>query len=201
MTTLRKVLPTLLYFYQGDITQAEVDTVQEAFSKYDTNFRKVTDINDTRDALERCAYASGAVPLIYFVRTSSGVLTGGILSDPLNRPNAAAAKKVSAVVDDEDTSKSSISTGHAQPTDANIAAKLLKEEIEQTPKELIVPKIKAADVKEDEQGSKASSTTGQVPTPAPTAPVAPNVPASDSKEAVTPVAPNVPVAPVVPPKA
>lgn len=164
MLNSRVALPVVLYFYQGEITQADVDTVLDSFKGKDVHFRKVTDINDTRDIVERCTYVSGTVPLIYFVRKAPDVMTGGVLADPLGRTGATAAttkKSDGVTVSDE---KVTLTTGHVQPTDANIAAELLKEEIEQTTAKTEEPEIKADDVKVDENATNAaSSVTGQLP--------------------------------------
>lgn len=149
MALSRKVLPVLLYFYQGNLTQADADKVVETFNDKDVHFRKVADINDTRDLTERCAYASGTVPLIYFVRKSADVLTDGVLADPLGRPNAAKPTADGKDTDGTPTRKVSLTTGHVQPSDAVIAAKLLKDELGQREQQVGDPDIEAKDVKVD----------------------------------------------------
>lgn len=172
----------LLYFYQGDLTQEDADTVVDAFKGKSVHFRKVHDINDTRDLTERCVYAAGTVPLIYFVRKSADVLTGGVLSDPLNRPNASAATSDGKGAEALQVGAVVVNTGHMQPTDANIAASLLKEEIEQIEQKTEEPDIKATDVKVDATVPSPSSVTGQVTTPvAPVAPAKPVAPVAVKK--------------------
>lgn len=162
MATSRKMLPVLLYFYQGEITQEDADKVVEHFSDKMVQFRKVVDINDTRDTTESCAYAAGTVPNIYLVRKSSDVLTDGILPDPLNQPNAA---KTTTDSEDETINVNNsvrLVTGAVQPTDANIAAKLLKEEVAQATAKKEDPEIKVEDVKIDEQAPDVNSVSGAV---------------------------------------
>lgn len=195
MLNSRVALPVVLYFYQGEITQADVDTVLDSFKEKDVHFRKVTDINDTRDIVERCTYVSGTVPLIYFVRKAPDVMTGGVLADPLGRTGATSAttKKADGVtVSDE---KVTLTTGHVQPTDANIAAELLKEEIEQITAKTEEPEIKSDDVKVDENATNAaSSVTGQLP-----AETAQKV-AAAAAPAAAPAAPKPATAPKAPTK-
>lgn len=157
MALTRKKLPILLYFYQVSLTQAEADKVVDAFSDKDVHFRKVADINDTRDMTERCAYAAGTVPLIYFVRKSPEVLTDGVLADPLKRPNAAKPTTSGNDTEAKAGGKVSVTTGHAQPTDAVISAKLLQDELGQKEQAVADPDIKSADVKVDPVASGATT--------------------------------------------
>ena len=193
MALSRKILPTLLYFYQGELTQADADKVVEAFSDKQVHFRKVVDINDTRDLVERCAYAAGAVPMIYFIRKAPEVLTDGILADPLNRPNAAkATTKKTSDTEETNARRVRLTTNQVQPTDANVNANLLKEEIEQREQKAADPDIKSEDVEVDEQAVKASSVTGQV-----VVPQEKTTKKAEQKEA-TKATTAAPVAPVVP---
>lgn len=196
MLNSRVALPVVLYFYQGEITQSDVDTVLDSFKEKDVHFRKVTDINDTRDIVERCTYVAGTVPLIYFVRKAPDVMTGGVLADPLGRTGATAAttKKADGVTVSE--GKVTLTTGHVQPTDANIAAELLKEEIEQTTAKTEEPDIDADDVKVDENATNAaSSVTGQLP-----AETAQKAAAAQAAPAAAPAAPKPATAPKAPTK-
>lgn len=201
MITSRLALPVLLYFYQGDLTQDDADKVLDAFKDKDVHFRKVTDINDTRDIVERCTYVSGTVPLIYFVRKAADVMTGGVLADPLGRTGATSAttKKSDGI---EDTGgKVTITTGHVQPTDAAIAADLLKEEIEQVETKTAEPDIKADDVKVDENATTAaSSVTGQLPAETAQKAAAAQAAAAQAAPAAAPAAPAAPK-PATAPKA
>lgn len=157
MALSRKVLPVLLYFYQGNLTQSDADKVVDTFADKDVHFRKVADINDTRDLTERCAYASGTVPLIYFVRKSPEVLTDGVLPDPLGRTNAAKATASGKDGEADVSRKVSLSTGHVQPSDAVIAAKLLKDELGQREQKAGDPEIEAKDVKVDAVAAGANT--------------------------------------------
>ena len=120
-------------------------------------------------------------------------MTGGVLADPLGRTGATTAttKKADGVtVSDE---KVTLTTGHVQPTDANIAAELLKEEIEQTTAKTEEPDIKADDVKVDENATNAaSSVTGQLPaeTAQKAAAAAPAAAPAAPKPATAPKAPT-----------
>lgn len=196
MLNSRLAIPVVLYFYQGEITQSDVDTVLDSFKGKDVHFRKVTDINDTRDIVERCTYVAGTVPLIYFVRKAPDVMTGGVLADPLGREGStkATTKKAEGVtVSDE---KVTLTTGHVQPTDANIAAELLKEEIEQITAKTEDPDIESGDVKVDENATNAaSSVTGQIP-----AETAQKAAAAAAAPSAAPAAPKPATAPKAPTK-
>lgn len=124
MITSRKPLPTLLYFYQGDLSQEDVDTLLEVFDDKEVSFRKVNNINDTSDMLEKCAYAAGTVPLIYFTRTATGVLTAGLLADPLERPSAHKPAAAPEAVESVPATTKVVTGKHATPVDANVAAKV-----------------------------------------------------------------------------
>lgn len=181
MLRSRIALPVLLYFYQGELTQEDADVVVSAFPKADVHFRKVYDINDTRDLVEKCAHAAGTIPLIYFVRNAEGVLTDGVLADPLDRPNS--HKPTASVEVDTVVQKTAVevSTGHVQPTDANINALLLKDEIETAEAVVKAPEVKSDDVVADTQSTAVPVATAEAEAltaapvavaPTPVAPVA-----------------------------
>lgn len=188
MINSRAPLAVLLYFYQGDLTQEDADAVLEAFKDKDVQFRKVHDVNDTRDMLEKCAHAAGTIPLIYFIRTAEGVLTKGVLADPLGRPNA--SKSVAVSEEDAPVQKSTVvvGTGQPQPTDANIAAKLLKEEVEQATQKTAEPLLGEAEVKAkvdaavkaaDDAAKGAPTVAAPAKPTSPTKPAAPVVPSAN----------------------
>lgn len=191
MLKARLAIPVLLYFYQEDITQDDVNKVLEHFKDKDVQFRKVHDINDTRDIVERCEYASGTVPLIYFVRKAEGVLTKGVLTDPLKQPNAAKSTSKDEGLEAVEKGDVTLQSGHIQPSDANVAAKLLKEEIEAVTAEKSAPEIKASDVTVDEHSTKtANSVTGQLPTDVAQPEAAPAKPTAPAKPAAAPAKPK-----------
>lgn len=189
MAKFKKILPVLLYFYQGELSQSDAEKVVEHFDDKDVRFRRVIDVNDTRDIIEKCAYASGTVPIIYSLRKAPEVLTDGILSDPLGQGNS--AKPTSKGKDDEAGKDVAVdvTTTHVQPSDANIAVKLAREEIATVTAKAPEVDVKVEDVKEDPKGSPASSVTGQTPVAPVASPVAP---------VASPVAPV--VAPTTSPK-
>lgn len=123
MITSRKPLPTLLYFYQGDLTQENVDFLLDEFADKDVSFRKVNNINDTSDMLEKCAYAAGTVPLIYFTRKATGVLTDGLLADPLERPSSHKPAAAPEAVERVPATTKVVTGEHITPVDANVAVK------------------------------------------------------------------------------
>lgn len=93
MSIKRSVPPIALYFYEGNITQDEIVEILSKFNDYNVKLRKVHDRNNLQDMLERCDYVSGAVPLIYSARKAEGVMTKGVLEDPLGRKNSMKAVK------------------------------------------------------------------------------------------------------------
>lgn len=61
---VRKAISILLFFYVGDVTQAQVVAIEDKLSKYDVRFRKVLRDN-SRDILEPFDAVAGDVPQRY----------------------------------------------------------------------------------------------------------------------------------------
>jgi len=197
--TIKRLAPAiLLYFYQGELTQDDANKVVDAFPGKNVQFRKVIDINDTRDLVEHCAFAAGTVPLVYFVRKASGVLTEGVLADPLNRPGATKPTTDGDVKQDVYKSNVDVKTTPVAPSDAEVNAQLLKDEVEQITAKAAEPDISADDVKVDPVATAAEPTkstkSNKKDDKAAAAPVAPVAPVNPT----TPVAPATPTTPVTP---